>query len=365
LVNRMVVNNLARRPVRTALSILAVLIEVILIISVVGLVRGLLTEAAQRQQGVGADIVVQPTGGSSLMIFSSAPMPVAIADQRLARVPDVAAVTPVFAQTFGGLTVANGIDMSSFNAVTGGFHLLQGRTINGDLEVMVDDIYARDNHLRVGQKLELWSNQFTVVGVVEHGKLARLFVPIRTMQDLLGAQGKCSIFYVKLADPQRLDRVLAEFKRLLPGYNIRSMIEFTSLLTSGNIPGVKPFERIMIGISVVIGFLVIFLAMYTTVLERTREIGILKSLGASKGYIVNVILRETVLVALVGIGLGIGASLLLRWAVLRSFPTLSVLISPGWLLRASLIAVGGALLGACYPALRAARQDPIEALAYE
>lgn len=364
MINTMVLNNLTRRPVRTALSVLAVLIEVVLIISVVGLVRGLLTEAAERQKGAAADILVRPAGSSLLMTFSGAPMPVAIGN-RLAGVRGVAAITPVFAQTFGGLTVANGIDLNSFNAVTGGFHLFEGRTVQGGMEVMVDDIYFRDNRLRVGQTLQLWSNDFTLVGVVEHGKLARLFVPIRTMQDLLGAQGKCSIFYVKLADPSQLDRVLAEFKQLLPGYNIQSMTEFTSLLTSGNIPGVKPFEGIMIGISVVIGFLVIFLAMYTTVLERTREIGILKSLGASKTYIVNVIIRETLLVALAGIGLGIGASLLLRWVVLRNFPTLSVLITPGWLLRASLIAIVGALLGAFYPALRAAKQDPIEALAYE
>ncbi len=360
----MVVNNLTRRPVRTALSVLAVLVEVVLIISVVGLVHGLLNEAAERQRGANADIVVQPSGGSALMTFSSSPMPVAIAD-RLKQVAGVAAITPVFAQMFGGLTVANGIDLQSFNAVTGGFNVLEGRVIDGGFEVMVDDIYARDNRLRVGQNLELWANQFKLVGIVEHGKLARLFVPIGTMQELLGAQRKCSMFYVKLPDPKETDRVLAQFKQLLPGYNIRSMSEFTSLLTSGNIPGVKPFERVMIGIAVVIGFLVIFLAMYTTVLERTREIGILKSLGASKLYIVNMIVRETLLVALAGIVLGIATSVLLRWVVLRNFPTLSVLITPEWLLRASLIAVGGALLGAFYPALRAARQDPIEALAYE
>ncbi len=68
------------------------------------------------------------------------------------------------------------------------------------------------------------------------------------------------------------------------------------------------FINIVIGISVTIGFIVIFQAMYTAVMERTREIGILKSLGASKFYIVNVILRETTVLAIAGIVLGIAIS---------------------------------------------------------
>jgi len=364
MINRMVVNNLARRPVRTALSMLAVLIEVVLIISVVGLVRGLLDEGARRQQGIGADIVVQPPGASVFMGLSSATMPVKMGDV-LGQVPGVTAVTPVYFQSFGGLTLAYGIDSESFRAVSGGFQVLQGRTIQGGYEVMIDDVYAAENKVKVGDTRELWGHDFTVVGIVEHGKGARLFVPLATVQQLSGSQGKASIFYLRVAGPQDLGPVLARFKSMLPGYSIRSMAEMTSLMMAGNLPGVKPFERIMIAIAVIIGFLVIFLAMYTTVLERTREIGILKSLGASKSYIVNVILRETVLVALAGIALGIGASLLMRHVVLHNFRTLAILITPGWMLRASLIAIGGALLGAFYPALRAARQDPIEALAYE
>ena len=65
------------------------------------------------------------------------------------------------------------------------------------------------------------------------------------------------------------------------------------MMTPSNYPGLSTFIEVVIGISVIIGFIVIFQAMYTAVMERTREIGILKSMGASKFYIVNVILRET------------------------------------------------------------------------
>jgi putative ABC transport system permease protein len=116
---------------------------------------------------------------------------------------------------------------------------------------------------------------------------------------------------------------------------------------------------------VVIGFLVIFLSMYTTIIERTREIGVLKALGASKPYIVQIILSETTLLCVTGVIGGIGLSFLMRSIFIKLFPTLTILISATWILRAGLIAVVGGLLGAAYPAWLASRKDPVEALAYE
>jgi putative ABC transport system permease protein len=105
--------------------------------------------------------------------------------------------------------------------------------------------------------------------------------------------------------------------------------------------------------------------MYTAVLERTREIGILKSLGASKVYIMRVILRETLLLAAAGIIVGIVVSVIALPAIHYKFPTLRVDFTPGWVVRATIIAIVGAMLGAIYPAFKAARKDPIDALAYE
>jgi putative ABC transport system permease protein len=110
---------------------------------------------------------------------------------------------------------------------------------------------------------------------------------------------------------------------------------------------------------------VIFQAMYTAVMERTREIGILKSMGASKFYIVNVILRETVVLAFGGIVLGIFLSMAARRGIHAKLPTLPIQIDANWITYAILIAIGGAILGALYPAFKAAQKDPIEALAYE
>jgi len=116
---------------------------------------------------------------------------------------------------------------------------------------------------------------------------------------------------------------------------------------------------------VIVGFLVIFQSMYTAVLERTREIGILKSMGASKGAIVSVVLRETGVLAAAGVLVGIAATYGVKLLIGHVFPTLHFEITPGWIVRASIIAFAGALCGALYPAWMAARKDPIDALAYE
>jgi putative ABC transport system permease protein len=181
----------------------------------------------------------------------------------------------------------------------------------------------------------------------------------------VGAHDKATIFLVKCTRPDHTDDVMAEIKELLPTNKVQPVKEYMSLMTSTNIPALQTFIHSMIALAVSIGLLVIFLSMYTTVLERTRDIGVLKSLGASKGLIVRTLLAETTLLCLLGIFAGIGMSYAVRAGFLKTFPTLSILITPEWIVRAGLIALAGSLVGASYPAWQASRKDAVEALAYD
>jgi putative ABC transport system permease protein len=312
---------------------------------------------------------VRPPGSSFIMGVTGSPVSVKVADV-LRKVPHVVAVAPVVTQisTSGGtVEVLYGIDLASFESMGGPFRYLKGGPFQGPDDILVDDFFAESKDVKVGDTLEALNHDFRVAGIVEHGKGARKFMPIATVQDLVGAQGKASIFYVKLDDPANADAVAAQIKQI-PGmekYGVQSLREWLSLMTPGNLPGFSTFINVVIGVAVCIGFIVIFQAMYTAVMERTREIGILKSLGASKGYIVQVILRETLLMALVGVVLGILLSLTTAEAIRHRFPTLRILITYHWILRATLIAFAGAILGAIYPAFKAAQKDPVDALAYE
>jgi putative ABC transport system permease protein len=158
---------------------------------------------------------------------------------------------------------------------------------------------------------------------------------------------------------------MEEIRGVLPGYTVRPLRDFLSLMTSTNIPGLETFIHAMIALAISIGLLVIFLTMYTTVIERTRDIGVLKSIGANRGFIVRALLMESAALCIFGIAAGIGLSYLVRAAFLAGFPTLSILITPEWILRAGGIALLGAILGASYPAWIASRKDPVEALSYD
>jgi len=365
MIRHMIVQNVLHRPLRTLITILAVAIEVTLVIIVVGLTSGLLAESAKRIEGVGADIMVQPPSASVFMAFSGAPMPIAIGG-KLEQLEYVQAVAPVLLQfNSTGLEIVYGIQQETFKAVTGGFVFHEGHDLADPNDIIVDDVYAKSKKVKMGQTIHVLEHDFHVVGIVEHGKGARLFVFLSTLQDMAGARDKASVFFIKCDRTDHTAAVIDEIRQLLPRYEIRPLKDFISLMTSSNLPGLGAFINVMIGIAVVIGFLVIFLSMYTTIIERTREIGVLKALGASKPYIVQIILSETTLLCVAGVIGGIGLSFLMRSIFIKLFPTLTILISATWILRAGLIAVVGGLLGAAYPAWLASRKDPVEALAYE
>jgi putative ABC transport system permease protein len=367
LVNKLIVANVLHRPIRTAVTVLAVAIEVAMVILVVGLCHGMVNDSARRMEGVGADILVQPAGSSLFMGMSQAPMPVKIGD-KLGTLTHVLAVAPALIHldmSGGSLTLIYGIDLASFDRVSGGFSYLEGGPFQAPYDIIVDHIYAKGKKVKVGQKLNLLNHEFRIAGIVEAGKGARMYIPLATAQDLLDAQDKASMFFVKCTDPAYADQIKDAIQTLLPHDSVMPIKEYMEMMTSNNLPGLPYFIDAMIGIAVGIGFLVIFLSMYTTITERTREIGILKSLGASKTYIISVILRETALLTAVGIVAGFIGSLIVRKMLIGLFPTLPVELTWDWRFYSACLALLGGMVGAFYPALRAAQLDPVDALAYE
>jgi putative ABC transport system permease protein len=369
MMNRMIVGNLVHRPLRSLITIVAVALEVTLILLIVGLSLGILQDARTRTSGIGADVIVRPHGSSFISATSGAPMPIKIGSEVLAKLPHVKSVAPVIQQITSAesLEIITGIDLPSYESMSSGFRYLAGGPFQGPFDVLVDDLFAQSKHSKVGDSIDILDHKFRISGIVERGKGGRKFIELSTMQDLIGAKDKATIFYLKVDDPANADTVVDEIKHYpgLERHFANSMASYLAMMTTDNYPGLSTFIKVVVGISVVIGFIVIFQAMYTAVMERTREIGILKAMGASKLYIVNVVLRETVLLALAGILLGILVSLGARVALAHKFPLLQVVVDGGWIVRSTLIAIAGAIAGALYPAFKAAQKDPIDALAYE
>ncbi len=362
----MIVAGLTARPVRTAVSILAVTLEVILILVIVGLTNGISNETGKRTEGVGADILFQAPNSSLLLALSNSTMPMALGGKilELDGVQSVAAVQTQV-NSSAGLEVVYGVDLDSFNKITGGFIWHKGGPFTTPGEVIVDDIFAGTKGAGVGDEIELLNHKFKVSGVVEHGKGARLFIPLKTAQDMTGALNRASLFYVKLKDSNQVNDVVARMKQVFPTYGVLPLKEYSKLMMSSNMPALDAFISTVVFVAVCIGVLVIFLSMYTTITERTREIGILRSLGASKSFIVRLIFQESTVVCVIGVVLGIGLSFLIARAVHMVFPTLTIMITGGWIVRASIFALLSGIIGSLYPSIKAAKQDPVEALAYE
>jgi putative ABC transport system permease protein len=367
--NKLIVGNLVHRPLRSIISVFAVAIEVIMILSIAAVMYGMLNGSRNQTTGIGMDMIVHPGASSALMSTSSASADVRIASV-LAAIPHVLVVAPVNLKLTAGSSLENiyGIDYASYNALRP-FVFLSGGPFQKPFDVMIDDLQAASGKgFKVGDTIKILNHDFTVSGIFEHGKGGRKFIPLTTMDAIDNNPGKASLFYLKTEDQPTYQSQVHDAILATPGlqdWSVQTVQEFLSTLTPEHLPGFNIGLRIVIGIASIIGFMVIFQSMYTAVMERTREIGVLKSMGAGQGYIVSVVLRETGLLAAVGTLLGVIGAYVLSSVLHRHFPTQSFAVTAEWVVRAILIALIGALFGALYPALKAARKDPIDALSYE
>jgi putative ABC transport system permease protein len=367
--NSLVASNLTHRPGRTLASVAGVATGVILVTLTVGLVRGTLRDRGQRDANLAAEIMLSRNsqGGISFATLSVS-LPVSLLDQARAT-PGVRAVTPVAQHVeFGGgnalgLRQVDGVDFEDFRRATG-VRIVEGRGLPTCGDAMIVDVkYAAARKTKPGDKIRLMDREFTVVGVYEPETGARMMIPLRTMQEALGAAGMCSMFLVKCERPEEQEEVARRLVGRLPDSRVIFTRDLPVLFANG-FAAFNVFLDAALALALAISLLIILLTTYTTVTERTRQIGILKSLGASKLFIATVFIKESMLVSAMGVAGGLLIALIARPA-LAAWAGVSIEIEIGYTLCASLGGLASGLVGAIYPALRAAGQDAVEALSYE
>ena len=365
MITKLVWENIRFRPIRTLLSILLIAVPVTLILTLVGLSEGFLDDSARRARGVGADIIFRAKG-SSLLSFSGASLSDKFVTQ-LRQEPHITQSTGVVIYPIGGFDSVTGIDVPAFEKMSGGFVFLEGHSFQTPDDIVIDEYYAKQRDVHAGGKLKVMNQDWNVSGIVEPGKLSHVFLPMSILQDRTANEGHVTQVYLKTDEPDQIASVVAQLKsRYGDDYPIYAMRDAIALTSVNNIPLLKNFINVVTGIGVVIGFAVVSLSMYMAVLQRTREIGILKSLGATKAFIMRMILIEALVMGLGGTIFGILLSFVTKIALQKLVPaSLPPAIVFAWWPIAGGIAMGAALLGALYPGMIAVRQDPIEALAYE
>jgi putative ABC transport system permease protein len=362
---KLVWENLKHRPLRSLLSFLLIAVPVTLILTLVGLTDGMIQDFQHRQRASGADIVVRPTNAATAISFGGATLSQTFVNF-LARQPHVKMAVGVLNHNLEIWLTVTGIDLPQFTAMSGGFTYLAGGPFRGPDDMIVDQYYAEERRLHAGDTITLLGHDWHIRGIIQGGQLSHIFVPLPTLQTLDSATGKLNQIDLKLDSPANTAEVETSLRKLLPNYPIYSVQEFASLLSINSIPALRAFTWVVVGIGVVIGAVVVWMSMYMAVLMRTREIGILKSLGGSNSFILGIIVLEALLLGLGGTVLGIGMSFGSQWLIHALVPaSYQMAIVPLWWPIALFIMLASATLGALYPGVTAARHDPIEALAYE
>lgn len=364
--DNLIAANVRQRPVRALVCAAGVALGVCLIMLFTGLARGLSNDLKRRSQNLRAEILFTK-GGSSDLLSAAANVDARYAGELL-KIEGVALAVPSIRYVSQGgrglgLEQIEGVDWQPF-AEMNGMSLVEGRAPEGLKEVVVDETKARNNNLKVGSALKLFGDlPYTVVGIYAPEAGPRVKMSLAAMQDVLEAPNKATWVYVKVKNPAEETVVARRIDEALPGNKIQFTRDvFTNVEKS--IPYLSVFLRVLVGLAAVVSALVVMLAMYTTITERTREIGVLKALGASRGYIVGVIEKEAILISVIGVAAGFAISFAAAFLIQR-FSGLLFEYSWTWALTALLIGLAGGALGALYPAVRAANLDPVSALSYE
>jgi len=366
LMDSLVFSNIAHRPARTAVSVLGTGVGVLLIVFTVGLAHGVLHERGRRESNIGAEIMIRASGSISLGGGAQFRLPVAHAAE-LAQIEGVRAATPVGqildkSDSGFGQRLIDGINYDEYAAIAR-LTMREGRKLESGDEAIIDPEWKRSRNAKVGDTVKLFERPFKIVGIYEPPGGGRIKIPLSTMQEQEGADNRASAIFIACVDPAKQDEVAARILARFPEDQLVFTRDLPEIYATG-VPALNVFIKVVVGVAASISMLVILLAMYTTVTERTRQIGILKSLGMSKTAIAWVIEQEAIIVSVLGVAVGVGLTFLARAAVMRA-TSLTIEVEPRWVLIALGVGLLGGSIGALYPALRAARQDAVEALSYE
>lgn len=358
--------NLRVRPFRTLISVVGVSLGVMLVILFTGLARGMMNDVAKRAANWKAEIVFTRPGGLDMMSSNTA-VSLAYAD-KLREIEGVASTVPVIRYIMPdnkgrwGIKQIDGVVWKPF-AEMNGIQIDQGRAPQANDEIIVDEREFTDNNLKVGDAYELFGDKaYKIVGVFSPPSGARIKMSLAGMQEALQTD-KCTYILVKLKDGADVDQVAAKINEVLPGNKINLTRDLV-IDAQERIPGLNTFLKVLVALGALVSTIFVLLSMYTTITERRKEIGILKSLGASKSFIIRTIEGEAFIIGVLGILVGGIASVIASFFIGRGF-SLTFEFSIYWALIAILIAVGGSLVGALYPAWRASTIDPVEVMANE
>ncbi|MBN1656904.1 MAG: ABC transporter permease [Anaerolineae bacterium] len=361
-----VVRNLLRQPTRTTLTLLGIGAAIMAMVSLGGLSEGLSEEMTSMMSKSGIHLAGMEAAAS--MDLSAIDLMVV---RRIADIPGVQDVEGFLTgyATVGDLPFFVVFGYHPLGRSIRDFEIVEGAPLTANRQIIIGRVAAENLDKQVGQTLRVFDSSFRIVGIYETGvpfEDGGGVMSLRDAQKLFGQPRKVSFLGVRLTDPLQAESVERTIESRFPEVSISKASEFTEdvgdfKMMEGGIWGIA-FLALLVGGAGMTN------TMVMSVLERTREIGVLRALGWRKGQVVRMILRESVVLSVLGGWAGFMAGIGVI-ALLNLVPAMAGFVkasfSPelfGQAFITSLV-LGG--VGGVYPAWRASHLRPVEALRYE
>jgi ABC-type antimicrobial peptide transport system permease subunit len=370
----MLFKNLFRQRGRTLLTIFGISIGVAAIVGLGALANGLQAGYDSILTGSKADLILSQPGAVDLTTTS-------IDENIAADLDAMPEVTSVSGMLQGFVSTENvpyffiyGYPQGSF--VLGRFHIIEGSDLDSRETIqahgsplLLGASAAEVLHKEVGDTIRIMESIFRVVGIYETGATLEdngALISLRDAQQLLGKPRQVSVYYIQLKDPGLRERLERRVDRLWPDLSLSGTEEFADKQLMGDY--IQAFAWGIAGLAILIGGVSMMNAQLMSVMERTREIGVLRATGWSSRRVLGMILSESLIVSLLGGALGV----LFGWLVLMAFSNVAgffgasaTSINLSILSQAFATVMVLGLVGGSYPAWRASRLQPVEALRYE
>ncbi|NPV55108.1 MAG: ABC transporter permease [Anaerolineae bacterium] len=367
-IHSMALQNLWQRSTRTLLTITVIALTVGSIMALESYMASFTYSMNQMARGANLEVMVTQRDVADT---STSAIDERIGD-RIAAIPGVANIsgiifTAIVLPNNEGFFIIQGYAPSS-QAVQR-FRIVQGEPLKANHQIIIGKVVAESLNKGVMDTIELSGSRFKIVGIYESGvgwEDIGGVITLRDAQTLVGRPRKVTMYGVKLHDPTQAQEIADQINTMYPDMQASVSGEFAQQL-----PDMQSSDAMIAGISllaVMVGGLGVMNTMLMSVLERTREIGVLRALGWRRRSVLGMIMRESLLLAVIG---GIGGILVafVLVFVLSNAPMIGGLVTPTWevepFIRAMLMAGVLGLLGGVYPALHATRLQPVEALRYE
>jgi ABC-type lipoprotein release transport system permease subunit len=363
----MTLRNMWRRRTRTLLTMLGIGVGIAAIVALKGTTDGFIESFTSLAMGTGSDLMAEEADASD-MGYSTIDERVGA---RLEALPDVESTSGV-AFAFASTEEMFLFFMMGYNPreyAIRHFKIVEGQPLATNRQIILGRAAAETLKAEVGDTIRVLDSAFRVVGIYETGvgfEESGAVITLRDAQRLSGRPHQVSMYAIRLTDPSRADEVLAYLEENFPEIDAALTSEFAE-----NLPDMQSTREMVQQIAflaILLGGVGMLNTMLMSVLERTREIGVLRALGWRRRQVVGMILREALALGVVGGIFGILLGIGLAWS-LTMIPAIGGMLDPQYnaqlFLLAMAVALGTGLLGGLYPAWRATRMQPVEALRYE